>query len=407
MTTPDRRVKGMRWTAAALVGVFAAASCTSSQATPLPLSASPTHVDAVSAATVVAAPSPSPVAAPVQATVDLKHASIEVQPPVGDASVSWDVVDGALGVDATTAMRAFDGHLVTLESDREVSIAAVDPIDFRPFTPEATAQAPQVWERIAAGDILVRHDIAHELGIELGGTVMLMTENGSATVRVGAFASNGVPPVADIIVPWDLGAQLGEHEVTKLLVAVEEGASTSKVQKAIVAALGGGTANKREVPRDQQAQLFASNGAMQIPAFTYVDNGDGTISIQGSWVRDWIVGVDLPRLGRAYVNKIMAPQLLAAFKELEAKGLIDLLDPSQFGGGWVARHIDWNPRKSLSMHAWGLAIDINTQENALGATPTLDPRIVEVFDRWGFAWGGRWSRPDGMHFELAQVVTPG
>jgi hypothetical protein len=34
----------------------------------------------------------------------------------------------------------------------------------------------------------------------------------------------------------------------------------------------------------------------------------------------------------------------------------------------------------------------------------MDARIVEIFDRWGFAWGGRWSRPDGMHFELGALL---
>jgi hypothetical protein len=34
----------------------------------------------------------------------------------------------------------------------------------------------------------------------------------------------------------------------------------------------------------------------------------------------------------------------------------------------------------------------------------MDPRIVEIFDRWGFVWGGRWSTPDGMHFELGALL---
>jgi hypothetical protein len=42
--------------------------------------------------------------------------------------------------------------------------------------------------------------------------------------------------------------------------------------------------------------------------------------------------------------------------------------------------------------------------NGLGARPTMDPRIVEIFDRWGFVWGGRWNRPDGMHFEIGAVI---
>ncbi len=358
-----------------------------------------------SAAPVQVAPSPLPVT-PVAATVSLHDADLEVVPPE-DASL--DTVQSAMtveGVDKVAAVRAVDATLVTREADREITVAAVDPDAFRPFTPELTAQAPAVWERLRAGDALLRHDVAHELDIDLGGTVLLVTETGSVEVRVGAFASNGAPPIADIVVPWDLGAQLGQEQASLLLVDVNTDASPSEVGDSVVATIGGGEARTREAPVEQQAQLFSSQSSVRIAAFSYTDLGDGTIVIDPDWVREWIVRVDLPRVGRAYVNRIMAPQLLAAFEELRAKGLIDHFDPEQFAGGWVARHIDWNPRKPLSMHAWGLAIDINSHDNCLGCAPKMDPRIVEVFDRWGFNWGGRWSRPDGMHFELARVVTP-
>jgi hypothetical protein len=29
-----------------------------------------------------------------------------------------------------------------------------------------------------------------------------------------------------------------------------------------------------------------------------------------------------------------------------------------------------------------------------------------VFEKWGFEWGGRWSRPDPMHFELDRLLSP-
>lgn len=61
----------------------------------------------------------------------------------------------------------------------------------------------------------------------------------------------------------------------------------------------------------------------------------------------------------------------------------------------------------LSMHAFGAAIDLNT---AFGdywrwAGPTRRYRnrvpfeIVEVFERHGFIWGGKWSHFDTFHFE--------
>jgi hypothetical protein len=64
-----------------------------------------------------------------------------------------------------------------------------------------------------------------------------------------------------------------------------------------------------------------------------------------------------------------------------------------------------------SMHAWGAAIDINTataeywlwaRAAAINTGPDssrLPAEIVEIFERHGFIWGGKWSHYDTMHFE--------
>ncbi|MEY3641456.1 MAG: hypothetical protein RLZZ199_1261, partial [Actinomycetota bacterium] len=53
----------------------------------------------------------------------------------------------------------------------------------------------------------------------------------------------------------------------------------------------------------------------------------------------------------------------------------------------------------LSRHSWGMAFDMNTTTNAQGRAPNLDCRIVRIFRKWGFAWGGNFTPADGMHFE--------
>jgi hypothetical protein len=59
-----------------------------------------------------------------------------------------------------------------------------------------------------------------------------------------------------------------------------------------------------------------------------------------------------------------------------------------------------------SMHAWGAAIDISTRYadywllSARRRYRNRIPwRIVAVFERHGFIWGGKWSHFDTMHFE--------
>jgi hypothetical protein len=59
----------------------------------------------------------------------------------------------------------------------------------------------------------------------------------------------------------------------------------------------------------------------------------------------------------------------------------------------------------LSAHAFGIAVDINWDENCNGCSNyTIPMEIVDIFESYGFRWGGRYksvfgSRIDAMHFE--------
>ena len=57
---------------------------------------------------------------------------------------------------------------------------------------------------------------------------------------------------------------------------------------------------------------------------------------------------------------------------------------------------------NLSLHAWGLAVDLNAPENPLGGTSTQAPQLVAAFKDAGFFWGGNYHhRKDPMHFQYA------
>jgi D-alanyl-D-alanine carboxypeptidase len=58
---------------------------------------------------------------------------------------------------------------------------------------------------------------------------------------------------------------------------------------------------------------------------------------------------------------------------------------------------------SMSLHSWGIAIDINAAWNQFGKTPTMSPELVKCFTDAGFDWGGTWKKPDGMHLQLAGI----
>lgn len=77
----------------------------------------------------------------------------------------------------------------------------------------------------------------------------------------------------------------------------------------------------------------------------------------------------------------------------------------KFGGGFNYRPM--RGLSTLSMHAFGCAIDFDPENNGLGdRTPffTSSNPLIEEFEREGWTWGGRWrSRVDAMHVQAADV----
>ena len=103
------------------------------------------------------------------------------------------------------------------------------------------------------------------------------------------------------------------------------------------------------------------------------------------------------------VNTITCHALLAetlgdAFEGVLREGLQPKI--TSFGGCFAFR-----PQRTgskLSTHAWGIAIDLNPQDNAQGSAGEMDPAIVNIFEGLGFEWGGKWKGRihDPMHFQF-------
>lgn len=58
---------------------------------------------------------------------------------------------------------------------------------------------------------------------------------------------------------------------------------------------------------------------------------------------------------------------------------------------------------TMSLHSWGVAVDMNAFSNCFGCKPTLSAGFVKCFTDVGFDWGGNWRKPDGMHFQLKSI----
>lgn len=141
----------------------------------------------------------------------------------------------------------------------------------------------------------------------------------------------------------------------------------------------------------------------------YSDLSGGRIAVSPGWIAANIVDCCLSHADgqggdvHTRCHRLAKEPLERAFDELATKGLWRLIH--SFDGLWVPRHMTWNPDRSLSSHSWGIAFDINASRNPYGGGVTAENRALnDVFNRYGFAWGGDWNgAKDAMHWELADV----
>jgi len=133
----------------------------------------------------------------------------------------------------------------------------------------------------------------------------------------------------------------------------------------------------------------------------YKDTLGGRIELLGDWARKNIAKVDLPIVGKKWIHKKIVHVFEAALQDvLDADLDYEIV---QFGT-WSPRHKNHNPRSGISLHTWGIACDINWATNPPGKRGDIDFKLVEIFKRHGFSWGGEWKRRDDMHFQYATGV---
>ncbi len=129
------------------------------------------------------------------------------------------------------------------------------------------------------------------------------------------------------------------------------------------------------------------------------DTNSKWVNVDPDWKSENIETRNLPVIGTTTCNKRMWEPLEGVLNQIIEEGLSHTLSKSEYystGGCYAPRRITRvNAGGALSRHTWGIAIDINTKSK-------YHPRVVEIFKEWGFAWGGTWTSPDPMHFELRE-----
>ena len=131
-----------------------------------------------------------------------------------------DVVRRIKRLDRVEAVEELSLAQVTIEN-RAINVAAVDPATYRRFTPRASAELQEAWERVAGGELAIDPRLGRRLADE-DGLVRMGVSSDAPDIHVGALAHQ-IPQV-DAVVNEKWGEALGMRLGNALLISTGEAA---------------------------------------------------------------------------------------------------------------------------------------------------------------------------------------
>lgn len=267
--------------------------------------------------------------------------------------------------------------------------------------------SPRVSAAVASGGVVLSATSASLRGAQAGDIVDLIAADGNARSFALAYvAPDDEVGGAELVMSPDEADVLGASIVTRVLFFGEFDRAALDQAFAAQGLVDGGAVRitRSWSGRNPDGVLGSAPLKAQLGEFDYRIDADGGLSLDPDWTSANLVYRRYDSVGvRATCHGAIVADLQAALDEVYASGLawaIDVANTNTSGGCY-------NPRfsrvsgviGSVSRHAWAVAIDMNTLANAQGRVPRMDCRVVRIFRKHGFAWGGNFLVPDGMHFE--------
>lgn len=368
-------------------------------------------------------PSPSPSERPTSPGTTIPAKVAPLPESSGDVLLAWTpreltpgLVEAARALPDVRVVSEVAGGLTDLVASQDSDGAEVDaldpgwaiPLDTVAIDPGSHAQFASIADReavtsLAAGQALLGRTSADLRRLDVGGTIELA---GGGKVVVGGIVEDTTIGAAELAVDAATGARLGVTTSRYLLIS--HGGDRATVEAAL----------RRVLPPDGAIRFrglgetpYLRNGDAVLPQvrikerfgeFSYKAPPAGTREFlqEPGWQSENLVARDLPLLGQARCHRAVIDAVEGALTELEEANLGGLVDEAGFAGCWNPRLVV--PGSDVSHHAWGVALDVNYDENPTGQESVQDPRLVEIFERWGFTWGGQWLVRDPAHFEFVR-----
>jgi hypothetical protein len=260
---------------------------------------------------------------------------------------------------------------------------------------------------VSQGYVVLSRTSADLRGAQVGDTLDLIGADGYARRFVlGYVAPDAEVGGAELVISTDQADVLGADRVTRVVLfgQIDRNAFAAALAARGMADGEGVRINTSWNPFNPDSVLSSTQTKVLLGEFDYRINSDGNLSLDPTWVATNVQRVNFSAIGiRASCHRAIIGDLQAALDEIAAAGLaaaIDLGNTNTYGGCYNPRFARVSASfGSVSRHAWAMAIDMNTVANAQGRVPRMDCRVVRIFRKHNFAWGGNFLVSDGMHFE--------
>jgi len=382
----------------------------------------PATLDAQPATTVVSSVLGAPPSSSLgHAGASITPATTNAAPPTTPELLAWmprpvppDAVDRLRSLPTMThltAVRRGEVGLVQVADDTgthlgvppgfevPADVLAFDVSTYIDFVPAAVVADVKA---VRPGEALLGRSAAQVRGVGVGAT---LTFRGGTTVTVAGIVDDEVVGAAEIAVDLATGARLGVADIRYLLVSY---AGTRAQAEAAVAGVVPGPVRFRapgETPflRNADAVLPLVKVKLQFGEFSYRSTPAGLEQLP-AWTNTYIADDDLPVIGHVRCHLGVLDALRGAMAQLQDEQLGYLVDPAVSEVCWRLGRIHDEPR--LTRQAWGIGLQLNNATNPTGSGSVQDRRLIEIMQRWGFAWGGSWLIAEPSYFEYIGPPRP-
>jgi hypothetical protein len=261
---------------------------------------------------------------------------------------------------------------------------------------------------VARGQVLMGETSAKVRGAQVGDVLLLRDRKfWMRPFTIGAIVADEFVNSGDLFMSSSAAALLGEMPVSQIAITdiVSPASVLSGLKKKGITI---GTEFRLRTSWDRKnpdGTLGTATTKKLLGEFSYRPTVGSSILVAGSWTSSniaWKMRYTDIKLGNN-CHRIVVDAIQGALTEIKSAGLsrfVNTQNSNRYGGCFVGRYNRLAGNFGApSRHAWGMAIDINTDTNPQGGVPQMNCAVVRIFRKWGFAWGGNFWPADGMHFE--------